>query len=270
MPPPAPAPGRTASPPSVAVAHSRSVVSRASRVDRSAPLPAGEAVRRAGVAHQRRVGRGRRDQLDPADQGPGRRRARRGRRPGRARRRWWPCRRRRRRRGAAPVPTRRGQQLAHALGRRPGRGRGRPAPPGAARPPRRPRRTPSPSATRTRAGTGSPSGPCTVTTASSPPRAGCSTSRKPGPPSESGSRSTTSYGALLAHPSAIASAASAAVSDRAPSSGCSDRSNRSGATSTRMPGSCPIRADRRGAAAPGPSAGPYDRHPEDRVRRPGS
>ena len=38
-PPPAPAPGRTASPPSVLVAHSRSAVSSASRVARSAPLP---------------------------------------------------------------------------------------------------------------------------------------------------------------------------------------------------------------------------------------
>ena len=64
MPPPAPAPGRTARPPSVSVAHSRRAVSSASRASRSAPLPRREPVRRARVPHQRGVGRGGRHQLE--------------------------------------------------------------------------------------------------------------------------------------------------------------------------------------------------------------
>ena len=63
----------------------------------------------------------------------------------------------------------------------------------------------------------------------SPPCAAAITSRKPGPPSESGSTSTSSSGALDCHPRRIAVAASVAVNVPA---------NLSGATRTRMSTEC--------------------------------
>ncbi len=75
-------------------------------------------------------------------------------------------------------------------------------------------------------GTSSPYGPETVTASSSPPREACSTSTKPGPPSAIGTSSSSSSGARRRQPSAIACAASTALSVPA---------NLSGAIRTRMP-----------------------------------
>ena len=113
-----------------------------------------------------------------------------------------------RRRPLGPLAARSG------AGRTPGRSRRTPSRPRRAGPSRAPAR---------------PRGPRTVSASSSPPSAACSTSTNPGPPSDIGARSSSSSGACRAQPSAIASAASTAVSVPA---------NLSGATRTRMRPSC--------------------------------
>ena len=73
--------------------------------------------------------------------------------------------------------------------------------------------------------TGRPSGSAVATDIRSPPRAAASTARKPGPPSESGRRHSSSAGAIDRHPAATASAA--ATAEMVPA-------NLSGQMSTRM------------------------------------
>src|SRR5690625_6669382 len=61
------------------------------------------------------------------------------------------------------------------------------------------------------AGTGSPSGPATVTGSSSPPRAACTVAMRPSAPSDIGNVRTSVPGAVVSHPRAMAAATSTAL-----------------------------------------------------------
>ena len=80
-------------------------------------------------------------------------------------------------------------------------------------------RRPSRSTRRTAAGTSRPRGSLTVVATVVPPSARARTSRKPGPPSDSGSSSTSSWGAPACQPSPIAVAACTGPSEDPKESG---------------------------------------------------